>query len=74
MKYEAYAEPMLLIDEVPIGATITSRGTIRVLTDDDKPYNTYAALVYEYEGKQFAVYLDKAAKAFRSVPLTGESK
>lgn len=70
MKFEATAEPLTVSDEVPIGAVIKSRGIISVFTDDGQNYNTYAALVYEHNGEQFAVYLDKALKTFRSVPLT----
>lgn len=69
MKYEAYREEWK-DDEVPTGAIIVSRGVVTIKTDDGQFYNSYTALVYEWEGKQYAVYLDRGAKVFRSIPIS----
>lgn len=69
-RYQAEACPLTPSDEVPFGAIIIARGIIRVINPDDSLQNTYLALVYEYDGKKFAVYLDKALKTFRSVEIS----
>ena len=66
-KYIAVEESLLKSDEIPVGAVITGRAVIEVSLEG-KPYNRYTGLVYEWEGERFAIFLDKAAKVFRSIP------